>query len=875
VDWFNAGNLISIAIDLAAGVMTGTALSALMFPALRLYLIFHGVIAIICTTWAVARLRFCVLESTDSESAGRRGQDTALRLGLTYPVLHAWPMGWKELVAVGKARRHWLGWLLRGLGVAVLLYPALHFLDWFGAFFSGGSWKATAAPMNLWIRAVGAFVGCFMLIQVGVQAAGSITGERGRGTLDGLLTTPLTPRGILIAKWLGSIAGPRWGWLVLGGAAALAIATGGLSPIAVPGWIAVWLVYAGFMAMLGLYFSALFETTQRATLATVIAAVVLLAMTIVFSYDFAIQGVVPPTTLFLLPFFDGDVQRAWSVEAGFLVSHHLAGLTLVAFGGIILWFLAITRFLLVIGRNKRLMPLEQNQATSPASLVDSFPAAATAATSASASPAPLKRIARLPPGPWRRPLVQLISGFARRWLKPVAIMSLPVAIMFVAALFHSYSSERTLHEALAETDLAEPGWRMEDMIKNQKQVPRAQSAAVQAQRALASQPPGFWPGQDFAAAFGTLPDPVIQLNRAQCRTLAVVLQKKEKFLLEARRLEHYPEGTLPLAWEPTTPFLAQSSVWPTRAVADILGQDMLLLIQEADFQRACRSCVAFVNVERAIGDFPSFFAQHLRAELQELAVARAERMLAQGEPDPAALEQLQHVLEKEAAEPLEVYASRGVMADVDNLLQRIQEGDRGANRILLAVDQSGGGIMAFKIALWIFLDSSLPRQRAQVLRLNKATVAGTRNPTWQRFTTISPPPAPPAGSLSRLILLGMPGGPRADAFVTRLASLNSASVMLAAERFRRDKGFWPAALPELVPQYLAAIPPDPYNGKPLRYRRIKDGVVIYSVGPNMTDDGGDIRSKTLMAPRPLDIGVQLWDPEKRRQPALDRGPPEP
>ncbi|HEV2327184.1 MAG TPA: hypothetical protein VGY56_00165 [Verrucomicrobiae bacterium] len=45
-------------------------------------------------------------------------------------------------------------------------------------------------------------------------------------------------------------------------------------------------------------------------------------------------------------------------------------------------------------------------------------------------------------------------------------------------------------------------------------------------------------------------------------------------------------------------------------------------------------------------------------------------------------------------------------------------------------------------------------------------------------------------------------------------------------------------LTALVPAYLPAIPLDPVDGKPLRYRRNGDGTYLpYSVSPNGRDDG--------------------------------------
>jgi len=45
----------------------------------------------------------------------------------------------------------------------------------------------------------------------------------------------------------------------------------------------------------------------------------------------------------------------------------------------------------------------------------------------------------------------------------------------------------------------------------------------------------------------------------------------------------------------------------------------------------------------------------------------------------------------------------------------------------------------------------------------------------------------------------------------------------------------------LIPNYLAKLPHDIVNGRPLRYRIIEDGqFVLYSVGWNEADDAGTV-----------------------------------
>ena len=74
------------------------------------------------------------------------------------------------------------------------------------------------------------------------------------------------------------------------------------------------------------------------------------------------------------------------------------------------------------------------------------------------------------------------------------------------------------------------------------------------------------------------------------------------------------------------------------------------------------------------------------------------------------------------------------------------------------------------------------------------------------------------------------------------ARVRSALVAVACERYRLTKKEWPAALETLAKEKLLdSIPADPFDNQPLRYRRTKDGIVVYSVGVDLKDDGGKIQ----------------------------------
>jgi len=65
-------------------------------------------------------------------------------------------------------------------------------------------------------------------------------------------------------------------------------------------------------------------------------------------------------------------------------------------------------------------------------------------------------------------------------------------------------------------------------------------------------------------------------------------------------------------------------------------------------------------------------------------------------------------------------------------------------------------------------------------------------------------------------------------------------VAIALKRFQLRHGVWPETLDKLAPEFLAFMPIDPYDGKPLRYHPNADGTfLLYCVGEDGVDDGGD------------------------------------
>jgi hypothetical protein len=76
-----------------------------------------------------------------------------------------------------------------------------------------------------------------------------------------------------------------------------------------------------------------------------------------------------------------------------------------------------------------------------------------------------------------------------------------------------------------------------------------------------------------------------------------------------------------------------------------------------------------------------------------------------------------------------------------------------------------------------------------------------------------------------------------------VAHVRLALAALAIEEWREHHPEqFPSRLADLVPTYLPMVPTDPFDDHPLRYTRLANGYVLYSVGPNFVDDGGKTAS---------------------------------
>jgi ABC-type transport system involved in multi-copper enzyme maturation permease subunit len=865
VNSFTAGNIVTAALHFVSDLAAGGKVEVLLANALRKYAWFHTLLAVGCLCWATLVLRRLVVR--DRTASGRGAVARWLR-GAPGPALGARPMLWKTLVVEARHRRGPLGLLLGGLLVAGLFWPGIQVLYYFGKLSPSKPDEPLANLLNIWIRGTSVMLGSFLLLGVAVRASGGIGGERERQTLDGLLATTLSNRQILFSKWLASLVNDRWPWFWLMVVFAIGVLTKFLHPLAIPYFLLAWLVYASALAGVGLWFSVASRNTRRALMGTLVTCCVGLLFFVLGAFDLAgdwlspadAYSLLPPQTLGYLAFSPADYQDWVAHKLPIRVWIYPLALAVCACAAVTFWFLIEIRFRHVTGRE-----LHRDEA---APLTDPQP-----------EPRrwnPLARLVAVSSLLHWRSLPQTCVRFC--------LMSLPFAVLVGAYFYRHVQRDASLQQALAEAEQFDASWRHED----------ARADTIQGKTLLHMLDSNYGGPYVESAEWvewlqrlkgHCLYGPAsVPIDYKAIETVRSLLAPFREALLEARGLADLPNAKIPVPSGTTYQSQLENAAglsFRADNIESVLLLDAVIRAHSGHIDEALASCRARVNLERALDDY-GFGG--LRAPQQSLGetVSLIEFTLGQGEAMAPALAALQKVLTEEADQPLLLAQLRSERLVSDLVVQGGVPylGSQGGLAFGAVPPpewhrQSGRPIFipSWRTLKLLVEEGSVVENRTRSLRVYAELIdAAKQTPALQRAARFQQLAAGPPSALQN----------QATARRWQLTlqeewegKMCSAFAALAVERFRLAHDRWPLTLDELVPAYLPAVPSDPIDGLPLRYRPINGGVVIYSIGSDGVDNQGAVQrlNWSTLVPKggvPLfsrasDVGVVLYGPSLRRR----------
>jgi hypothetical protein len=457
------------------------------------------------------------------------------------------------------------------------------------------------------------------------------------------------------------------------------------------------------------------------------------------------------------------------------------------------------------------------------------------------------------------------SSIWKRLFICVGLLVFLLVVLAVGGYFFQVSNARgRLARIMADLDEGDPGWRLDDIEAARPTLPEEGNSARVVMAVYRMMPKG---ALDYKVLepLDKLPPPPELLEKARADLLQRELEPLAPAVELARSLAEMPAGRHQLTIAPNPILTLLPDQQNTRATFNLLRYDVLDLGQKGDGRAALRSCRALVNAARSLDDEPFIISQLVRIAGIGVAASAIERSLAQGEPPAEELARLQKLLEEEEGHRTLLVALRGERALQHKIFTGLTNGSININEV---TGGGAGGDWGEVMAGW-FQAILARREHPEIMEMMSRAIAAARLPEHEQLAAEKELDEA-LRSLPRSIILVrllMPGMSKVAAAARRkTAMVRCLRVLLALERYRLDKKAWPAKLEELTPQYLSSVPLDPYDGKALRYRRVKDGVIVYSVGPDGTDDGGNI-DRTAPTKAGTDLGYQLWDAPHRRQPS--------
>lgn len=451
----------------------------------------------------------------------------------------------------------------------------------------------------------------------------------------------------------------------------------------------------------------------------------------------------------------------------------------------------------------------------------------------------------------------------RRWPIVLVVLLLLAGAGTFAWVLYTGSAYR---RAVAFADAHDPGWRIEELLAKRATYEDDANGAVKVMQVQSMLPKAWIDPKVYDYLTDLRPEQL--MNDQQAASVRASLKTAGPALVEARKMIDRPHGRHSFNVPPDFISL-RLDCQANREVLGLLRLDALDLSQSEDADGALAACHAMLHCGTSIGDEPTTISMLVRIACQTTAVNSLERVLAQGTPSDKGLAELQARVTNSEAEPLFLIGVRGERAGQFHLLENIRNGNVNTRTL----GGLGGGSTALD-ALGIVPGVMTHQITGSLTFLNELVeIAKTPPETWTQPIAALESKVPTLPLLAKLLAPAVTKP--AEACVRNYAYMRCAVTAIAAERFRIKTSHWPASLDELVEAgLLKTVPVDPFDGKPLRLKHTDDGLIVYTIGHDRTDNGGNLDRAKQLQPG-TDLGFRLWDVPKRRQPAPPPKPKEP
>jgi hypothetical protein len=427
---------------------------------------------------------------------------------------------------------------------------------------------------------------------------------------------------------------------------------------------------------------------------------------------------------------------------------------------------------------------------------------------------------------------------------PVLLLALPLIWLYPNREKQSPGDEPDLQLVIAELDRADPNWRWDDLVASRPQVPDQENLLLRYRSILPSiRGLGLNPNGTQIVFDWEIPKNELRSSE-EINFLATHLENYRAALKLVHTLSDLEKSRIPIPpGRKSLDFLVGWFGDEFREIWRLLVFDGEMALQNKDSTTAIGNIKRILAGANSIRDELTLLIHQTRLMGINIACGKIERLLALTEPKEQ-LQELIPILDKVNKESSFIPVLRGERA--------------------------------FWHLFFVELEADPERYRP-FRKADHATYLQTMTEIIQQFKkpfleqvqwlqTYRPPERTDKIVLAPECIGGHMKEMEAE-FRTKVR-MQICRVAIAVELFRVQHNRWPKDLQEIPPTFLPEKPIDPYDGELLRYRVIDDGVLLYSVGHDRFDHGGEIPESAN--PTTKMLLFQLWNPEHRRKPAVIR-----
>ncbi|NLX14151.1 MAG: hypothetical protein GXY44_10935 [Phycisphaerales bacterium] len=337
------------------------------------------------------------------------------------------------------------------------------------------------------------------------------------------------------------------------------------------------------------------------------------------------------------------------------------------------------------------------------------------------------------------------------------------------------------------------------------------------------------------------------------------LRRWSEELAQINRLIEYEGGRFPLTIAPNPLDTLLPHLSQVRTAARLKSLETIHRIVLGDMAYVRDDIEIMFTLGRLVEDEPSVISALVRIAVDALTVSIIEQVCAQDILEPDLLRKLEAML---AAADLDSRLYWGILGERALFVEsfRWMRSDAYTNEL----DQEA------KTGLrWGIYKGFLHDQATGLVFWNRYVQAVQAPSTGPRVGDTIGAEVSALPDVYLITKMVVPDFGRAFVLDMKTTSqIRAARTAMALERYRIAHGRWPDTLDKLVPEYLASIPLDPFDGRPLRYSLKDDAAFIYSISENLVDNSGEVASFHPSAPRDAtDCGFTLLPPARRGLPA--------